>query len=135
MGGGTLDSHDFGQLTKPLSSSWYNTARRVLKAIAFTFDTCQVRRKKKVLTFHCTYTGCLTGILIMVYYNLHLTVQKYNPVYPQQLGALFHCPRNAQVYGLRLMLTVAIFHVQYTPPNQPIFLLMEHVEYVWFNIV
>lgn len=30
------------QLTKPLRSSWYNTARRVLKAIAFTFDTCEM---------------------------------------------------------------------------------------------
>ena len=35
-------------------------------------------RKKKTLTFH--YPGCLPGILIMVYYNPHITGQ-YNPLY------------------------------------------------------
>ena len=35
-------------------------------------------RKKKTLTFHST--GCLIGILIMVYYNPHITGE-YNPLY------------------------------------------------------
>ena len=44
--------------------------------------------EKNPLTFH--YTGCLIGILIMVYYNPHITGY-YNPlrIYPKQLVAFF----------------------------------------------
>ena len=54
--------------------------------------------KKNSLTFH--YTGCFTGILIMVYYNPHTTIIS-SPTYPKQPGALFsllNCQRCALVF-------------------------------------
>ena len=45
-----------------------------------------LRHEKKTLTFH--YTGCLIGILTMVYSIPHITRQ-YNPLYPKQPGYFF----------------------------------------------
>ena len=38
----------------------------------------------------CKYTGCLTGILIMAYYN-PLIIWQYNPLYALNNHVFFHC--------------------------------------------
>ena len=50
----------------------------------------QSSHQKNGLAFH--YTGCLKGILIMVYHNPTITVEYFIPnKSPKQLGAFFHC--------------------------------------------
>ena len=44
--------------------------------------------KKTLTTFH--YTGCLIGILIMVYYNAYVTGE-YNALYTSTNQVFFHC--------------------------------------------
>ena len=46
---------------------------------------------KNLVTFH--YSGCLTGIFLMVYYTPHITIYNWavqSPIYPKQLDQVFY---------------------------------------------
>lgn len=57
-------------LTTALNFAWYVWPLQSKKKITVS-KISNEPRKKHLLTFH--YTGCLMGILMMVYYNLHIT--------------------------------------------------------------
>ncbi len=54
-------------------------------------------QKKKTLIFH--YTGCSIGILIIVYYDPHITGQ-YNPLYPPNNQVFFIAPLSLWAFSV-----------------------------------